>query len=273
MLQAVPSVVAILLPAVILVRHPDAWWTTRTLLFGAILYAAVQGLIVLAEPLQPTFDPLTPANQDLPLVTLAEVYRTTILLVGVIGLAYIGLGLSLARRYVDVGPRWATAWFVPVATIFGTVVGVISVQGQFQEVSLTPPLMIYVASSVILGVMRIAVWAYLASVATRGWAAREDPRRAGAWRPWRPRSSWSPSSSSTSAASSRSPIPRSRTSSRTSRSSPTRAAISSCSQGSGSGCRRSMSSTTRTRPNLTTKKTTSTTSTTPKRRKIEDLVG
>jgi len=175
-LQGVPSVVALLMPAVILARHPDAWWTTRTILFGAVLYAAVQGMIILANPLQPAFEALTPPDQELPLITLAEVYRALILLVGVIGLAYIGVGLSIARRYVDVGPRWATAWFVPAATIFGTVVGVLAVQGQFEQVALSVPLLIYVASSVILGVMRIAVWAYLASVATRGWAAREDPR-------------------------------------------------------------------------------------------------
>ena len=175
-LQTVPSVVAILLPAVILVRHPDAWWTARTLLFGAVLLAVVPALIILAQPLQGYFEALTPPNEDLPLVTLAEVYRAVILLVGVTGLAYIGLGLSMARRYVDVGPGWATAWFVPGATIFGAIVGVLAAQGQIEGVSMTPALFIYVGSSVILGVLRIAVWAFLASVLTRGWAAGEDPR-------------------------------------------------------------------------------------------------
>jgi hypothetical protein len=175
-LQAVPSVVAILLPAVILVRHPDAWWTARTLLFGAALLAVVPALIILAQPLQGFFETLTPPNEDLPLVTLAEVYRAVILLVGVTGLAYIGLGLSIARRYVDIGPRWTTAWFVPAATIFGTVVGVLTAQRQVEGVSMTLPLFIYVGSSVILGVLRIAAWAYLASIVTRGLAAGEDPR-------------------------------------------------------------------------------------------------
>ena len=34
----------------------------------------------------------------------------------------------------------------------------------------------YLASSVIFAVLRIAVWAWLASVVIRGWLAREDPR-------------------------------------------------------------------------------------------------
>ena len=119
------------------------------ILFGAILYAAVQGMIILANPLQPAFETLTPADQELPLVPLAEVYHALILLVAVIGLAYIGLGLSIARRYVDIGPRWATAWFVPVATIFGTVVGVLAGPGPVRRhVRCRRRSLIYVASSV-----------------------------------------------------------------------------------------------------------------------------
>jgi hypothetical protein len=176
-LQAVPSVVAILLPAVILTRHPDAWTSARTLLFGAVLYAAVQGLIILADPLQGVFETLTPASEELPfLVPLEAVYNAVILLVGALGLGYMALGLSMARRYADVGPRWSTAWFVPVATVFGTVVGVLAIQRQFSDVAMVPALVVYLGSSVVLGVLRIAVWAYFASVATRGWIAGEDPR-------------------------------------------------------------------------------------------------
>src|SRR5207344_1735137 len=47
---------------------------------------------------------------------------------------------------------------------------------DFGETAMTPPLAIYLASSVILGVVRIVMWAFLATVATRGWLAGEDPR-------------------------------------------------------------------------------------------------
>ncbi len=176
-LQAVPAVAAILLPAAILVRHSDAWSRARTLLFGAILYAAVQGLLILQDPLQGFFESVTPASPDLPfLVPLAVTYSALISLVAAFGLGYIAVGLSMARRY-EGGSRWTTGWFVPVATVFGTVVGVLAVSRiQFGSTPMTPPLIIYLASSVILGVLRIVMWAWLASVVTRGWLAGEDPR-------------------------------------------------------------------------------------------------
>src|SRR3954463_15947348 len=99
-LQAVPPAPATLLPAAIIGRHPDAWNTVRTILFGAILYAAVQALLVLADPLQGFFESLTPASQDLPfLVPAAATYDTLISLVAAFGLGYIAVGLSNARRY------------------------------------------------------------------------------------------------------------------------------------------------------------------------------
>src|SRR4051812_8268713 len=177
-LQAVPSVAAILLPAAIIWRHPDAWNTVRTILFGAILYAAVQALLVLADPLQGFFESLTPASQDLPfLVPAAATYDTLISLVAAFGLGYIAVGLSIARRYTDTGSRWVTGWFVPVATVFATVVGVLAVARiDFGGTPMTPPLAIYLASSVILGVVRIVIWAFLSAVVTRGWLEGEEPR-------------------------------------------------------------------------------------------------
>jgi hypothetical protein len=103
-------------------------------------------------------------------------YSALISLVAAFGLGYIAVGLSLARRY-EGGSRWTTGWFVPLATVFGTVVGVLAVSRiQFGDTPMTPPLIIYLASSVILGVLRIVMWAWLASVTTRGWLAGEDPR-------------------------------------------------------------------------------------------------
>ena len=119
-LQAVPAVTAILLPAAVLARHPDAWSRARTLLFGTILYAAVQGMLILVDPLQAFFETVTPASPDLPfLVPLAVTYNALISLVAAFGLGYIAVGLSMARRY-EGGSRWTTGWFVPVATVFGT---------------------------------------------------------------------------------------------------------------------------------------------------------
>jgi hypothetical protein len=177
-LQAVPATTAILLPAAILIRHPDAWGTVRTLLFGAILYAVVQAMLILADPLQAFFETLTPASDDLPfLVPSSAIYNALISIVAAFGLGYIAVGLSIARRYTDTRSRWVTGWFVPVATVFGAVVGVLAVSRiDFGGTPMTPPLAIYLASSVILGVVRLAVWAFLSSVVTRGWLEGEEPR-------------------------------------------------------------------------------------------------
>jgi hypothetical protein len=177
-LQLLPGVAAILMPAVLLARHPDAIARARTLLFGMILYAAVQGLLIVSEPLQGFFESVSPPSQDLPnLVPMAALYNGLIALVAAFGLTYIAVGLSQVRRYVDRGGR-VTALFVPIAGIFGTVVGVLAVSRlQLGSTPWSPTLAIYLGASVILGILRIVVWAYLATTLTRGLLAGEEPRR------------------------------------------------------------------------------------------------
>ena len=133
---------------------------------------------MLATPLQDSFATITPPSADLPfLVPLAAIYNGFISIAGALGLTYIALGLSMARRYEDRGPRSATAWFVPFAVVFGSIVGVLAVSRiQFGDTVMSPTLIVYLGSSVVLGVLRVAVWAFLASVATRGWLASEGPR-------------------------------------------------------------------------------------------------
>jgi hypothetical protein len=175
-LRIVPAVSAILLPAALLARHPDATSRLRTILFGTILFAVVQALLILAEPLQPVFESLTPASDELPfLVPLAATYSTLIGLVSAFGLAYIALGLSQARRYEDVSGV-LVALFVPVATVLATIAGILAVSRlDLGDTPMSPPLAIYLGSSVVLGILRVAVWAYLAAVVTRGWRAGEGP--------------------------------------------------------------------------------------------------
>jgi hypothetical protein len=135
-------------------------------------------MLILADPLQGFFESLTPASDDLPfLVPSSAVYNALISIVAAFGLGYMAVGLSIARRYTDTRSRWVTGWFVPVATIFATVVGVLAVSRiDFSGTPMTPTLAIYLASSVILGVLRFAVWAFLSSVVTRGWLEGEEPR-------------------------------------------------------------------------------------------------
>ena len=179
-LQLLPGVASILLPAVLIARHSDAFSRARTLLFGMILYAAVQGLLIVSQPLQGFFESVTPPSADLPnLVPLSAIYNGFVALVAAFGLLYIAVGLSQARRYEDRGRR-VTAFIVPIAAIFGTVVGVLAVSRiQLGDTPWSPTLAIYLGASVILGILRITVWAYLTTALIRGLVAGEEPR--GGW--------------------------------------------------------------------------------------------
>lgn len=173
-LRVVPAVVAVLLPAVLLIRNPDAVTRTPVLLLGTVLFALVQGLLVLAVPLQPIFESVMPASEISGLVPLAAIYNALTLLTAVVGLSLIARGLSLARWYEDRTGGWPGV-LVLAATIFATVVGILSLT----KLDLPDPLptgdLVYLASSVLLGILRMAAWSYLAVSALRGLLASEEP--------------------------------------------------------------------------------------------------
>ena len=174
-LQVFPAIAAILFPAALLARHPDAATRAPLLLLGTILFALVQLLLLLATPLDPYFEAATPTSQEVPFVVMAEVYNGLTLAVAAVALALIARGLSSARWYEDRVGSWID-WLVPLATAFATVFGIVGATrlDLGDTVSLIIP--IYIGSSVILGILRVAAWAYLLASALRGIAAGEDPR-------------------------------------------------------------------------------------------------
>ena len=175
-LRLTPGIVAILLPAAVLLSHRDSWRRIPTVVFGTILFASVQGLVVVADPLQPIFASLTPASDDLPaLVPLAALFDAVVSLASVLGVTYIAIGLVQARRYED-RPADAVALVVPVAATLATIIGVLSASGfDFGGAPLTPPLAVYLAATVALGILRVVAWAYLAATVMRGWWSGEEP--------------------------------------------------------------------------------------------------
>ena len=175
-LRVVASVTSVLLPAVLLARHPDAPTRAATVLFGTILYALVQGLLILGQPLQGFFEGITPASEELPgLVPLAAIYDGTIGVGGALGVLYLAVGLAAARRFED-GSGPLTAFVVPVAAVLATIVGVAAVARiDLGGLPMSPTLAIYLGSTVMLSLLPVLVWAYLTTVGMRGWQAREDP--------------------------------------------------------------------------------------------------
>ena len=176
LLRVTPGLVAILLPAALIARQPDVGRRIPALLVGAILFAAVQGLIVAAGPLQPLFATFTPAPDNLPSVVPSEaVYELVVALVSAAGLGLFALGLLQSRRFEDQGPP-GVALLVPAAAILATVAGVVGLlQIDLSGVAIDPGVLVYLVASVALGVIRVVAWAFLAAVAIRGWRAGEAP--------------------------------------------------------------------------------------------------
>ena len=179
-IQVIPSVAVFLMPAVLLTRHPTATWQARTLLLGMFLVVISQALLIVSTPLQPVFEAITPASQDLPIVWLSALYDDLTSLIFAIGLTYMALGLTQARRY-EGRARSLTVIFVTVLAIFGTVVGIVSVARiDLGGLTMGLGLAFYLASIVIFGVVRLVAWGYLTAAAAGGTLAGEDP--AAGWR-------------------------------------------------------------------------------------------
>jgi len=173
----VPATVAILLPAALLFRHPDAAMTARTLLVGTILFAAVEGMRVVGPILQPVFEGVTPGSEETPyLVPLALLYTSAQGLIATFAVANIGLGLAQARRYLDRPGTLAIAIVAAVVVVAAAAARVITVSRlPFDQIPMTPTVAVYLASAIILGILSISAWGYLAATAARGARGGEEP--------------------------------------------------------------------------------------------------
>jgi hypothetical protein len=185
----VPAVVAVLLPAILLLRHPDAWSSARTLLLGTVLFAVVEGMRVLGPALQPVFESATPGSEETPyLIPLALLYSSAQGLLATFAVANVGLGLAQARRYLDRRGTLAIALVAGLVVVVASAARLITVSRlPFDEIPMTPTVAIYLSSAIVLGVLSVMAWGYLAATSTRGARAGEEPGRGwalgalGAW--------------------------------------------------------------------------------------------
>ena len=152
-----PSVCAILVPAALLARHPDAPSRAGTLLAGTILFALVQGLVVLADPLQVVFETVTPPSTDLAgVVPLQAVYSALISVVAAFALGYMALGLVAGTPLRGPGPRLADRLARPGCHGLRSVVGVARRRtGRSATLPMTPSLAIYLGATIVLSVVRL----------------------------------------------------------------------------------------------------------------------
>jgi FtsH-binding integral membrane protein len=173
----VPAVAAVLLPAVLLLRHPDAPTRARALLLGTILFAAAEGMRVLGPQLQPFFEEVTPGSEETPyLVPLTLLYTSIQGLLATYGVAEMGIGLGQARRFLEAaGKGLIVAVAVLVVLVAGGARVLAVAQLPFDQLPMTPTVAVYLASSIVLGILSVTAWAFLAATIARGARAGEDP--------------------------------------------------------------------------------------------------
>jgi hypothetical protein len=175
---SIAPVVAVLLPAALLIRHPEAARRARTLLAGTVLIAAGELLRALADPLQPVFEQLTPPNAEVGfLIPMAIGYSALVSLVGTFGVANVGLGLARARRYEDRSGTRAIALALALVALLLSAIRIVEVARlPYDQIPITPAVVAYLGTTVILGILAAVAWTYLAATALRGARAGEEPR-------------------------------------------------------------------------------------------------
>lgn len=177
-----PSVVSVLLAAVLLVRHRDAPTRMRLLLVGTVVLAVVEGLRVLATPLQPVFEWLTPGDEAVTfLVPSALVYQVGINLLNAFAVAAMAAGLTRARRFHDRSATWPVDAVLAGLVVVVAITGVVSVSRlPTEQLPMTGTVVAYIVSTVVLNALSAAAFGYLAATTTAGTRSSEDPRLA--WR-------------------------------------------------------------------------------------------
>lgn len=179
-LSVIPPVCAVLIPGALLLRHPDAGSRARTLLFGTLVFASVTFFRAIEGSLQATFTGLTPAPEALEwFVPSALVYTSFVSLIGLFGLLYIGLGLAKARNYAFTRNAVIAGWVILVTAIVAIAGRIWTLTGvDLADPTLTTDVWVYVGSIIVIGILTILAWSYVARVLTRCALSGEEPEMA-----------------------------------------------------------------------------------------------
>ena len=128
LLFELPSVISVLLTAALLTRHREATSRLRMVLVGTVALAVVEGLRVLASPLRPFFEWLSPGDPVVTfLVPSALAYQIGINMLNAFAVSAIALGLARARRFEDQSSSWPVAAVLAVQVVLVAVTGIVSV--------------------------------------------------------------------------------------------------------------------------------------------------
>jgi hypothetical protein len=176
-LDLLPVVCAVLLPAALLLRHPDAPRVARPLFFGTLLFAAVPFLRLAGPALEGFFLSLTPPSEGVEwFVPSSILYGFFQSLIGLFGVLYIALGLSQARHWAfrqSARVAGFAVFAVGAAAALATIYS--ATQTDLSQIEMTTSLWAYLIGSIALTVITILTWAYLAMSLVRSTLSGEEP--------------------------------------------------------------------------------------------------
>ncbi len=177
---AIPTVVAFLLPAALFLRHRDAWQTHFVLVVGTVLFGVVEILQYISPGLSDWFASVIPPPEDLPLVApLGVGYSVVVGFLSAMAPFLVARGLLAARNYED-APRSRRWWLiVAVLTLITGVTSVLTLVNISLDIPPDAVMTYYwlTVLNVVLTLVGLFAWAYLAGTALIGWRASEDPGR------------------------------------------------------------------------------------------------
>jgi hypothetical protein len=177
-LRGIPTAVAFLIPAALFLRHRDAWTTDRMLVVGTTLFGVVELLQFASGGVTAWFDTIVPPDPTTFLPSPLNVtYNVVVGLLGALAPAVTGRGLLAARAYED--GRGARRWWLIVAflTLIAGVTNILLLINLSLDIP-SEAVVIYfwlTVLTVVVSLISVFGWAYLAGVTLVGWRSYEEP--------------------------------------------------------------------------------------------------
>ncbi len=175
-----PSIAICLFGAGLALRHRGAWSTHRVLLIGIVLLVLVEamqvGSIVFSDQIN-TFaraaDDLSPIGPGTLGVSLS------IALIRVFGLVLVARGVLAVRQFeedLNADRRMTIITLLSIPLVIASVASVVLYVSTLDLTSLSMVTIAYLILGALVSAMAVAALAYLATIVTAGWRARERPR-------------------------------------------------------------------------------------------------
>lgn len=168
------GIAASLLGLALFLRHPDANSTLPQIASGAFLLLFAQVLTRLEPLLPPLFMTAMPPTDDASFISpLAQALFLAISFLWVLGLAFLGRGLTAARRHEGIGPLRGLAIALAVVAVVSSGLSVVG----YTAVDYVPSdgQVLWIVGAWLVNLCGGLASAYLFVVCLKGWLGKERP--------------------------------------------------------------------------------------------------